>query len=90
MDNNIKNNNYSDSLNTIAMFDGTWQKHGHSSLTGAVTCISPQTGKIMDIHIMNTTCLGCKEKTKYMESAEYNWHAEYYPKCQRTMMAQFQ
>lgn len=74
-----------DPLDTIAMFDGTWQKRGHSSLTGAVTCISPKTGKIMDIHIMNKTCPGCKEKDGMdVESPEYmNWYAEHYPKCKK-------
>ena len=86
MDDNINNNNNdSDPLDTIAMFDGAWQKRGHSSLTGAVTCISPKTGKIMDIHIMNKTYPGCKEKQNMdVESVEYNnWHAEHYPKCQK-------
>lgn len=27
-------------VDTVAMFNGTWQKRGHSSRTGAVTCIT--------------------------------------------------
>ena len=36
--------------------DGTWQKHGHSSLNGAVTAISCMTGKFLDTSVMSNVC----------------------------------
>ena len=40
-------------LDGTAVVVGTWQKRGYSSFTRAVTCISPKTGKKIDIQIMN-------------------------------------
>ena len=42
-----------------AMFDGTWRKRGHSSLQGAVTCISALTGKLLDYESLNKVCHKC-------------------------------
>ena len=39
-------------LNATAMFDGTWQKRGYSSLVGLVSCISTLNFKVMDFEIM--------------------------------------
>ncbi|GFY65823.1 uncharacterized protein TNIN_96841 [Trichonephila inaurata madagascariensis] len=33
--------------------DGTWQKHGHTSLNGAVVAISVYTGKVLDVSILS-------------------------------------
>ena len=70
-------------VNTTAMFDGTWQKRGHSSLTGAVTCISPKNSKILQYHAMNKTCTACsKKKNADMNSDAYEmWLAEHSPHC---------
>ena len=52
------------------MFDGTWRKRGHSSLQGAVTCISADTGKVLDYEGLNKVCHKCarfsdQESSKY-------------------------
>ncbi|GFY60638.1 hypothetical protein TNIN_399821, partial [Trichonephila inaurata madagascariensis] len=33
--------------------DGTWQKHGHTSLNGAVIATSVYTGKVLDASILS-------------------------------------
>ncbi|GFX66409.1 uncharacterized protein TNCV_343831 [Trichonephila clavipes] len=36
--------------------DGTWQKHGHTSLNGAVIATSVDTGKVLDASIFSRFC----------------------------------
>ncbi|GFS79181.1 uncharacterized protein TNCV_4408751 [Trichonephila clavipes] len=36
--------------------DGTWQKHGYSSLNGCVSTISVDSGKILDIEVLSQYC----------------------------------
>ncbi|GFX46281.1 uncharacterized protein TNCV_1372231 [Trichonephila clavipes] len=36
--------------------DGTWQKHGHTSLNGAVIATSFYTGKVLDASILSRFC----------------------------------
>ena len=52
------------------MFDGTWRKRGHSSLQGAVTCISADTGKVLDYEGLNKVCHKCARFSD-QESPEY-------------------
>ncbi|GFX45882.1 uncharacterized protein TNCV_3607431 [Trichonephila clavipes] len=40
---------------TVAI-DGTWQKHGHTSLNGAVIATSFYTGKVLDASILSRFC----------------------------------
>ena len=40
-------------------FDGTWQRRGHSSLNGAFTCISWDTGRVVDLHVSSKHCHAC-------------------------------
>ncbi|GFV53334.1 uncharacterized protein TNCV_33711 [Trichonephila clavipes] len=49
--------------------DGTWQKRGYSSHNGCVSCISIDTGKILDIEIMSHFCRICSKKTKVPDAA---------------------
>ncbi|GFW83686.1 uncharacterized protein TNCV_667991 [Trichonephila clavipes] len=49
--------------------DVTWQKRGYSSHTGCVSCISIDTGKILDIQIMSHSCRICSKKTKVPDAA---------------------
>ncbi|GFX75980.1 hypothetical protein TNCV_1995341 [Trichonephila clavipes] len=43
------------SVSTVAI-DGTWQKHGHTSLNGAVIATSFYTGKGLDASILSRFC----------------------------------
>ena len=42
-----------------AMFGGTWRNRGHSSLQGALTCISALTRKLLDYESLNKVCHKC-------------------------------
>lgn len=44
-------------------FDGTWQRRGHQSLNGVVTCTSIDSGKIMDVEVLSKFCLCLDKKT---------------------------
>jgi hypothetical protein len=44
--------------------DGTWQKRGYSSMNGCVSCISIDTGKILDVEIMSQFCRYCSKMSK--------------------------
>ncbi len=60
------------------MFDGTWRKHGFSSLQGAVTATSVKTGKCLDYEILNKVCYGCaKWKGKPDSPEKQKWLAEH-------------
>jgi hypothetical protein len=39
-----------------ACFDGTWQKHGHTSLNGIISATSVDRGKVLDTERMSTFC----------------------------------
>ena len=45
---------------TTCMFDGTWQRRGHSSLVGAVVWISAQNYKVVDTEVMRKHCKLCQ------------------------------
>ncbi|GFU92801.1 uncharacterized protein TNCV_785951 [Trichonephila clavipes] len=49
--------------------DGTWQKRGYLSHNGCVSCISIDTGKILDIEIMSHFCRICSKKAKVPDAA---------------------
>jgi hypothetical protein len=42
-----------------ACFDGSWQKHGHTSLGGIISATSVDRGKVLDIDIMSKFCVVC-------------------------------
>lgn len=46
-----------------AIFDGTWQRRGHSSLNGALTAIAANTGKVVDVRVFSKCCR-CKGRLK--------------------------
>lgn len=43
--------------------DGTWQRHGHSSLNGFVSVISVDTGKVIDMRYFPVSPTLSKPKT---------------------------
>lgn len=46
-----------------AIFDGTWQRRGHSSLNGALTAIAANIGKVVDVRVFSKFCR-CKGRLK--------------------------
>ena len=56
--------------------DGTWQKRGYSSLNGAVTLLSSETGKCLDFQVMSKKCKGCEVWSKRTNHPKYEeWKA---------------
>eukprot|EP00112_Aurelia_sp_Birch-Aquarium-sp1_P025309 Seg8357.1 transcript_id=Seg8357.1/GoldUCD/mRNA.D3Y31 product="hypothetical protein" protein_id=Seg8357.1/GoldUCD/D3Y31 len=53
-----------------AMFDGKWRKRGYSSLQGAVTAISAESGKCIDYKALNKVCFSCAQWSKKDDDAE--------------------
>eukprot|EP00795_Rhopilema_esculentum_P011284 gene11284-21476_t len=49
--------------------DGSWQRRGHSSHHGIVSCISVETGKCIDIEVLSNFCEGCA----YWEDGPDSW-----------------
>lgn len=56
------------------IFDGTWQRRGHSSLNGAVTALAANTGKVIDVRIFSKFCR-CKNRLR--EQHQPNCQANY-------------
>lgn len=54
----------SESGDICACFDGSWQKRGHTSLNGVVTCTSFDTGKVLDVEILSKYCKTCGSGTE--------------------------
>ena len=63
----------SDAVTDCQVFvDGTWQKHGHSSLTGVVTVISKANWKCLDHIVLSEACKGCQTWSNRTNHPEYN------------------
>lgn len=54
----IENDNDRD---VTAIFDGSWQRRGHTSLNGVVTAIAANIGKVIDVRIFSKFCR-CKKR----------------------------
>eukprot|EP00112_Aurelia_sp_Birch-Aquarium-sp1_P019844 Seg4999.1 transcript_id=Seg4999.1/GoldUCD/mRNA.D3Y31 product="hypothetical protein" protein_id=Seg4999.1/GoldUCD/D3Y31 len=58
--------------------DGTWQRRGYPSLNGAVTLLSKENGKCLDICVLSKTCKGCQHwKGKENSEAYQQWQIEH-------------
>ena len=51
--------------------DGTWQKRGYSSLLGAVTVISVDTGKCLDYAVLSKRCVLCTSWERQKGTEDY-------------------
>ena len=61
-------------VDTGISVDGTWQKRGFTSLNGAVTAISIETGRILDVEVMTRYYQGCINIEKLKENADLYEH----------------
>ena len=60
--------------------DGSWQKRGHASHNGVVTCISK--GKCIDRQTLTKYCRECKIREKKQETPEYQtWYDNHKEHC---------
>lgn len=53
-------------------FNGTWQRRGHQSLNGVVTCTSVDTGKVLDAVVFTKFCL-CVDKSNHAPNCKANY-----------------
>ena len=49
----------SESTDCAVSLDGSWQRRGHASHHGVVSCILVETGKCIDIEVLSNICKGC-------------------------------
>jgi hypothetical protein len=63
--------------------DGTWHRRGFSSLSGVVTVISVDTGKVLDTQILTKDCISCRKHSGLDKHspAYISWWAEHEPLC---------
>jgi hypothetical protein len=54
----VAENEDDDPSHITACFNGSWQKHGHTFLTG-ISATSVDRGKVLDIEIMTKSCFVC-------------------------------
>ena len=64
--------------------DGTWQKRGHTSKTGAVFLLSVRTGEVLDYEVMSHYCHACiaHEKDDKNSDTYKKWLANHSALCQ--------
>ena len=65
------------------MFDGTWQKRGFSSLIGGVSCISVDTGKVIDFEILQKYCRKCRAIEMHDNNAVKFYQMKLMHKCNK-------
>ncbi|GFT71133.1 uncharacterized protein TNCV_3001511 [Trichonephila clavipes] len=58
--------------NIAVAVDGTWQKRGYTSLNGAVTVTSIDTGKVIDVDILSKYC-ACKNLPFHEKDCKRNY-----------------
>ncbi len=63
--------------------DGTWQKRGYSSKTGAVFVMSVRTGEVLDFEVLSLVCFECRAREKKdKDSEEYKaWYNAHQRSC---------
>ena len=62
------------------LVDGSWQRRGHVSLNGLVTCISE--GKCIDKQTLTKYCRQCRIWENKQNTSEYiDWKAPHDPRC---------
>ena len=69
-DDSVDINEEDEVCDIAASFDGTWQRHGYSSLNGVVTTISIDTGKCLAYECLTKTCKSC-EMLQSRKGTEY-------------------
>jgi hypothetical protein len=55
----VAGNEEDDPSHITACFDGTWQKLGHTSLSGIISATSVDRRKVLDVEIMSKFCFVC-------------------------------
>ncbi|XP_035228868.1 uncharacterized protein LOC118200978 [Stegodyphus dumicola] len=64
--------------------DGTWKTRGHTSHIGVCSVIGAETGKVLDVEVLSSTCKGCDLwKAKKSGKAFEEWQMKHLPNCQK-------
>lgn len=63
--------------------DGTWQKRGHTSLSGVVAALSINSGKVLDVEVLSRNCIGCKKHANDDKNSQgyLSWKADHESVC---------
>lgn len=66
------------------LFDGTWQKQGHTSLLAAGVVIDAETGLVIDYETISKICEACSKKAKNTTEEEFSeWFEEHRDQCKK-------
>ena len=66
------------------LFDGTWQKRGHTSLLAAGAVIDAETGLEIDYETISKFCEVCSKKVKKTTEEEFNeWFEGHKDQCKK-------
>ena len=68
-------------LDIAVSFDGTWQKRGHSSHSGAAAVIEVLTGLPVDYEVLSNFCHQCLRAPDKDDSMYGEWKAKHVAKC---------
>ena len=72
-------------------FDGTWMRRGFSSLFGEISCISWDTGRVVDADVLSKFCQGCSlaksrfEQGKMTHGQYVEWQEAHRQECSSTV-----
>lgn len=62
--------------------DGTWKTRGHTSHIGVCSVIGAETGKVIDIEVLSSTCKGCENWKGPRSGKKYDeWQKEHSGRC---------
>ena len=69
-------------LDVAVTVDGTWQKHGRTSLFGIVVAIAWKTGQVLTWEVLSKHYVACKLRED-MDSEEYKeWYEGHKEECE--------
>jgi hypothetical protein len=59
----VAENEEDDPSHITAYFDGTWQKHGQTSLNGITSTTSFDSGKVLGLELTSKSCFVCPHQS---------------------------
>lgn len=72
----------SNSCDITVSGDGTWKTRGYTSQIGVCTVIGAETGKVIDVEVLSSSCKTCDLwKDKHSGNALEEWKAKHSPNC---------
>jgi hypothetical protein len=68
----VAQNEEDDPSHITACFDGTWQKHGHTSLNGIISATPFDKGKALDVEMKSKFCFVCHTTLIFQHECKKN------------------